>query len=84
MPGMIEFGPKEVLQILDVTDGIFLHREAVRIPLWNQGEGSVLLVSDGTMLEITAPGEGDFSNWLKGLPKTISALDISRVARTDR
>ena len=55
----MEFGPKEIMRIMEVTDGLCLHREAVRIPLWNQGEGLVQLVSGGTVVEITAPGEGE-------------------------
>ena len=78
----MEFGPKEIMRIMEVTDGLCLHREAVRIPLWNQGEGSVQLVSDGTVVEITAPGEGDFEVWLAELSTKISTLDLSSIART--
>ncbi len=77
----MEFGPKEIMRILALTDGMSLHREAVRIPLWNQGEGSVRLVSGETILEITAPGEGDFDEWLTTLPGILSGLDLSKVAR---
>ena len=78
----MEFGPKEIMRIMEVTDGLCLHREAVRIPLWNQGEGSVQLVSGGTIIEITAPGEGDFEVWLAELSTKISTLDLSSIART--
>jgi len=77
----MEFGPKEIMRIMEVTDGLSLHREAVRIPLWNQGAGSVQLVSGGTVVEITAPGEGDFEVWLGELPTKISKLDLSSIAR---
>ncbi len=78
----MEFGPKEIMRIMEVTDGLCLHREAVRIPLWNQGEGLVQLVSGGTVVEITAPGEGDFEVWLAELSTKISNLDLSSIART--
>ena len=78
----MEFGPKEIMRIMEVTDGLCLHREAVRIPLWNQREGSVQLVSGGTVVEITAPREGDFEVWLAELSTKISTLDLSSIART--
>ena len=77
----MEFGPKEIMRIMEVTDGLSLHREAVRIPLWNQGAGSVQLVSDGTVVEITAPGEGDFEVWIADLPAKITELDLPSIAR---
>ena len=78
----MEFGPKQIMRIMEVTDQLSLHREAVQIPLWNQGEGSVQLVSGGTVVEITAPGEGDFEAWLSELPARINALNLSSVTRT--
>ena len=34
---MFEFGPRDVLRILDVTDELGIHREGVTIPLQNEG-----------------------------------------------
>src|SRR5574341_1020886 len=32
-------GPPEILRILAVTDALGLHREAVSVPLWTEGDG---------------------------------------------
>lgn len=76
---MIEFGPAEIHRILSVTDSLGLHRESVRIPLWNEGAGAARVV--GSKLEIVAPGEGDFEMWFSELPKRLRELDLSRVRR---
>lgn len=75
----MEFGPSEVLRILAVTDALGIHREAVRVPLDNHGDGGVRLVRNGQMIEIVAPGEGDFDRWIADLPAKIRSLDLSRV-----
>lgn len=75
----MEFGPAEVMRILAVTDALGIHREAVRVPLDNQGAGAVRLVREGRMIEIVAPAEGDFDAWVAALPTQIRELDLSRV-----
>jgi len=72
-------GPPEIMRILTVTDSLRLHREAVAIPLWTRGKGELRL--RGAKLEITAPAEGDFEAWLKGLPSALAAMDLSPVRR---
>ncbi len=78
---MESVGPPEIMRILAVTDTIGLHREAVAVPLWTRGAGS-LRVTAGGRLEITAPAEGDFEAWLAKLPEALAAMDLSRVRRS--
>lgn len=72
-------GPPEILRILAVTDALGLHREAVSVPLWTEGDGRLRV--RGGKLEVTAPARGDFEAWLRGLPDAIRALDLSAVRR---
>jgi hypothetical protein len=72
------FGPAEILRILEVTDALGLHREAVVIPLWTRGAGGIRM--RGAKLEITAPDEG-FEAWLAALPGLLRASDLSGVRR---
>jgi len=72
-------GPREILRILAVTDSLGFHREAVAIPLWTRGKGEIRV--RGAKLEITAPAEGDFEAWLKVLPGSLGAMDLSAVRR---
>ena len=58
-----------------------IHREAVRIPLETAGPGSVS-VTDGRV-DIVAPGNDSFEDWLRGLPEKIGALDLSAVKKAD-
>ncbi len=67
------------MRILAVTDSLGLHREAVAIPLGTRGKGELRL--RGVRLEITAPAEGDFEAWLKALPETLRAMDLSAVRK---
>jgi hypothetical protein len=77
----MDFGPKEIMRILAVTDALGLHREAVVIPLYNSGTGGLRL--RGAKLEITAPGDG-FEAWLAALPDALRAFpDLPKVRRAD-
>ena len=80
----MDFGPKEILRILAVTDALGLHREAIVIPLYNSGTGGFRL-RGGAKLEITAPGDGaDFEAWLAALPAALQAFpDLPKVRRAD-
>jgi len=75
----MDFGPKEIGRILEITDGKNLHREAVMIPLAPMGNGAVRIV--GARLEIHRPEEGDFEAWIATLPEKIDALDTSGLKR---
>lgn len=74
-------GPQEISSILNVTDGIGIHREAVRIPLGAEGDGRVTL--DGRVVEIVAPAAGDFDAWIAALGDQIRALDLSGIRRVE-
>ena len=74
-------GPPEINRILTVTDGLGIHREAVRIPLGTSGAGSVAVNSG--RVDIVAPEDGSFEDWLKALADQIGGLDLSAVKRAD-
>jgi len=71
----MDFGPKEIGRILEITDALGIHREAVLIPLAPEGSGAVRIV--GNRLEIHRPEEGDFDAWADGLEAEIEGLDTS-------
>ena len=75
-------GPSEIGRILEITDSLNLHREAVRIPLAPEGAGVVRLVD--AAVEIVAPAEGDFEEWLAGLKDQLGGLDLSRIQKADQ
>ena len=74
-------GPKEIGAILNVTDEIGIHREAVRIPLGTDRDGRVTL--DGRVVEIVAPARGDFDAWIAALEDRLRALDLSGVPKAE-
>ncbi len=74
-------GPPEIQKILAITDALGFHREAVVVPLWTDGAGKFRVIR-GNRLEITAPAQGDFETWLKALPGTLQAMDLSAVRRS--
>ena len=78
VPAMQVVGPAEIRRILEITDALSLHREAVRIPLGPEGGGRERI--DGGILEIVAP-ENDFDSWLSGLDGRLKALDLSRTRK---
>lgn len=72
--------PGDIRRILAVTDELGLHRESIRVPLGRRDAGSVRVTEAG-QVEIVAPEGGAFEAWLAALPKTLQALDLSRVRR---
>ena len=74
--------PRQVQQILAVTDRLGLHREAVVIPLGREGAGG-LVVTPRRKLEITAPEGPGFEEWLARLPDQVARLDLAGVLRAD-
>jgi len=77
----MDFGPKEMGRILEIVDGLSIHREAIMIPLAPEGEGAVRIVAG--RLQIHRPEEGDFDAWLAGLPGQIEELDTSGLKKTE-
>lgn len=72
-------GPKEIHRILEVTDSLHIHREAVRIPLETEGEGSVRREGDG--VHIVAPATSDFEEWIGRLASLLRDQDLSQVRK---
>lgn len=63
---------REIQRILEVTDGLGIHREMVVIPLRPRHPGRVRALPAGR-LEIVVESEGAFEEWLAGLPAAIRA-----------
>ena len=80
---MIPIKPAEIRLILETTDRLGIHREAVVVPLAREGSGQVALVA-GSKVEITAPADLPVSEWLSRLPELVASLDISRVKKIER
>ncbi|MDZ4805508.1 MAG: hypothetical protein SGI90_11670 [Candidatus Eisenbacteria bacterium] len=74
--------PAQIRRILEVTDALCIHREAVTIPLAREGSGRLERVA-GSKIQITAPEGGIFESWLAALAGQIGGLDLSGVLRTD-
>ena len=66
-------GRAEVDRILEVTDRLGIHREAVMIPLGTKRPGSVRRNARGK-LEIVVDAEQPFENFLADLEERIKSL----------
>jgi hypothetical protein len=64
--------PREIEQILALTDRLEIHRESVAIPLGRRDPGGVRRLGNGK-IEITVPA-GDFAEWLGGLEAQLRGL----------
>jgi len=73
--------PGQILRILELTDSLNLHREAVLIPLATEEKGSVTIISDGR-LRITVASKKPFEEWLAGLRGQLEGMDLSALRRT--
>lgn len=74
--------PADVRRILEVTDAVGLHREAIVIPLAREGAGSIRRIP-GPKLEITAPEGAGFEEWLAELPAALRSTDRAGLLTTD-
>ena len=63
-------GIREINRILEITDRLRIHREAVVIPLGARHPGRVRKRPDGK-IEIVVESENDFETWLAGLEAEI-------------
>jgi len=63
----------QVELILEITDRLEIHREAVVIPLPKRGAGQVRRRPDGK-LEIVVPAEREFGDWLGELEGALRDL----------
>jgi len=70
---MTGFGPREIGQVLQITDALGIHREAVRVPLSGTPEGDVA-VRDGKLV-VMLPEVGDVAQFLGTLEDRVAALD---------
>jgi hypothetical protein len=66
-------GIREISRILEVTDGMGIHREAVVIPLGKRHPGRVRKRPDGK-IEIVVDSEGDFEAWATTLEAEIKKV----------
>ena len=73
--------PQQMGRILEVTDSMSIHREAVIVPLGPEGRGKVRLSNN--KIEVTVPEEDDFDTWLDGLGESIAQMDLTSVRRVD-
>lgn len=63
----------EIGRILEVTDGLGIHREQVAIPLMPRHPGRLRRTPAGK-LEIVVDAQADFEAWLAELPERIRAV----------
>lgn len=77
---MNTLSPEEIRRILDVTDQLGLHREAVAIHLQCVPGGKVALFAQKKVM-LNAPADIPLDEWLKALPSAIRSLDLSAVRR---
>jgi hypothetical protein len=66
-------GSREINRILEVTDRMGIHREAVVIPLAPRHPGRVRRRPDGK-IEIVVESEGDFEAWAAGLEAELQGV----------
>jgi len=66
-------GSREINRILEITDRMGIHREAVVIPLAPPHPGRVRRRPDGK-IEIVVESEGDFEAWAAGLEAELQGL----------
>ncbi|MCB9833697.1 MAG: hypothetical protein H6807_14630 [Planctomycetes bacterium] len=70
-------------RVLEVTDSLGLHREAVSLPLELDPEGGSVRLAAPGRLEVIGPEEGDLDDFIAVLPDMLSALDLGAVPRAD-
>ena len=66
-------GSREINRILEITDRMGIHREAVVIPLAPRHPGRVRRRPDGK-IEIVVESEGDFEAWAAGLEAVLQGM----------
>ena len=76
---MVAVRLEQILRILELTDSLNIHREAVIIPLNAEKEGDLTLLPDGR-LRIHCP-ETRFEEWLIEIRGQLEKIDLSRIVR---
>jgi hypothetical protein len=64
------------MRILELTDALGIHREAVTVPLARKGAGSIALLPAGK-LQIICPDNVVFDEWLDDLRVRLGKMDLS-------
>jgi len=75
---MVAVRPEQVTKILELTDSLNLHREAVVIPLQARNGGGVAVLSD-QRLQITVPSNRAFDEWIVELRGKLASMDLSTI-----
>jgi len=70
--------PEQVMKILELTDSLNLHREAVVIPLLRRNGGGIAVLSD-QRLQITVPRDRAFDEWIVELRDKLANMDLSTI-----
>ena len=70
--------PEQVMKILELTDSLELHREAVVIPLLKRNGGGVAVLSD-RRLQITVPSDRAFDEWIVELRDKLASIDLTSI-----
>jgi len=70
--------PEQVMKILELTDSLELHREAVVIPLLKRNGGGVAVLSD-RRLQITVPSDRAFDEWFVELRDKLANIDLTTI-----
>ena len=66
------------MKILELTDSLELHREAVVIPLLKRNGGGVAVLSD-RRLQITVPSDRAFDEWIVELRDKLASIDLTSI-----
>ena len=77
---LVPVRPEQIVKILELTDSLNIHREAVTIPLSAEKEGSVTLLPDGR-LRIVCSEDMGFDEWLRGLRVQLGKTDLTRLVK---
>jgi len=70
--------PKQIMNILELTDSFNVQREAVVIPLATENHGGVVTLPD-QRLRITVPTRRPFEEWLHELRSELTNMDLSTI-----
>jgi hypothetical protein len=72
--------PEQILRILELTDSLGIHREAVMIPLAAEKEGHISILPDGK-LRVVCPELAQFDKWLIELRSQLEKMDLTGITK---
>ena len=76
---LVAVRPEQILKILELTDSLGIHREAVTIPLTTEKDGTLSILPDAK-IRIVCP-EHQFDEWLVELRSQLEKADMSKVSK---